>query len=64
MYAQSAFSHVVKYCYQRGGHTESMFLRLMYMIEINMSAQRAMVADSMNTHLELEVQASGAEEGI
>ena len=42
----------------------SMFLRLMYMIENNMSAQRAMVADGMDTHLELEVQTSGAEEGI
>ena len=41
----------------------SMFLRLMYMIENNMSAQRAMVADGMDTHLELEVQTSGAEEG-
>ena len=42
----------------------SMFLRLMYMIENNMSAQRAMVADGMDTHLELEVQTSGVEEGI
>ena len=42
----------------------SMFLRLMYMIENNMSAQRAIVADGMDTHLELEVQTSGAEEGI
>ena len=42
----------------------SMFLRLMYMIENNMSAQRAIVADDMDTHLELEVQTSGAEEGI
>ena len=42
----------------------SMLLRLMYMIENNMSAQRAMVADGMDTHLELEVQTSGAEEGI
>ena len=42
----------------------SMFLRLMYMIENNMSAQKAMVADGMDTHLELEVQTSGAEEGI
>ena len=42
----------------------SMLLRLMYMIENNMSAQRAMVADGTDTHLELEVQASGAEEGI
>ena len=42
----------------------SMFLWLMYMIENNMSAQRAMVADGMDTHLELEVQTSGAEEGI
>ena len=41
-----------------------MLLRLMYMIENNMSAQRAMVADGMDTHLELEVQTSGAEEGI
>ena len=40
----------------------SMFLRLMYMIENNMSAQRAIVADDMDTHLELEVQTSGAEE--
>ena len=42
----------------------SMFLRLMYMIENRMSAQRAMVANSTDTHLELEVQTSGAEEGI
>ena len=42
----------------------SMFPWLMYMIENNMSAQRAMVADGMDTHLELEVQTSGAEEGI
>ena len=42
----------------------SMFLRLMYMIENNMSAQRAMVVDDMDTHPELEVQTSGAEEGI
>ena len=42
----------------------SMLLWLMYMIENNMSAQRAMVADGMDTHLELEVQTSGAEEGI
>ena len=42
----------------------SMFLRLMYMIENNMSAQRAIVTGGMDTHLELEVQTSGAEEGI
>ena len=42
----------------------SMFLRLMYMIENRMSAQREMVADGTDTHLELEVQTSGTEEGI